>query len=157
MFVQEEEFLHLLIHMSFVPSVHLLDPAAASALEINDTKVRKLQTRPCGAHKTRHKASSRDTMIIRLLCAPSHWVFVCHHCITSPCDLQEPVPFCCMCTGNVFTDVWKQQYCSLMPLTICFPKNLCLLSVGKKSSYKSGLALLNDLKSAVSFAKLAVK
>lgn len=57
--VHEEEFLHLLIHTSFVPSVHLLDPAAASALEIIDTKVGKLQTRPCRAHKTRHKASIR--------------------------------------------------------------------------------------------------
>lgn len=36
--VQEEDFLHLLTHTSFVPSVHLLDPAAAFALEINDTR-----------------------------------------------------------------------------------------------------------------------
>lgn len=80
-----------LIHTSFVPSVHLLDPAAASAWVVGDTKVMKLQTSPFKVHKTGHKASILVTVIVMEMSAPSHWVLVGYPCPTSACDLQEPL------------------------------------------------------------------
>lgn len=61
-----------LIHTSFAPSVHLLDPAAASAWVVGDTKVMKLQTSPFKVHKTGHKASILVTVIVMEMSAPSH-------------------------------------------------------------------------------------
>lgn len=66
---------------------------------------------------TKQGTKPASGLMIMLLSAPSHWVFVGHPCLTPPCDLQGPVFFSCRCTGNVLTDVWVQQYILLINAT----------------------------------------
>lgn len=122
-----------------MPSVHLLDPAAASALEINDTKVRKLQTRSWRATIPGTKPASG---IQWWLCYYQHLVIGYLFAITA---LHLPVIYRGLCSAAVGVQgVYSQMsecsntYCSLIPLTICFPKSPCPLSVGKSLATNQG-------------------